>query len=513
MKRVETLALLGRLSGAFGAALLVPLAAAFHYRESAWLAFALPSALGLFFGFLSRRVPLESADRAGARGGPKVYLFVVLAWVLAVLFAALPYLAFFGPAFAVDAVFESASGISTTGATIFAEVESLPRSLLLWRALTQWLGGLGIVILFVLVLGRRHWGVDVLTAEAPGPTVEKTEPRIVETARDTVLVGAALTAVLVVVLLLLDMPAFDAVCHALTTLATGGFSSRNAGLGAFGPAIQWTITGFMLLGGVRFAIHIYGVRRMVRRLGRLWQRLQGIRRPKISAPPLASYFGDPELRLYLGIAALATGTLFATRLAAGEDAAEGLRHAAFQAVAVITTTGYHTVDYNGWSDLARLSLLLLMFVGGCVGSTAGSVKVLRWVILLRKAPLAVRAVTQPHTELVVRVGERVIPASLSGAVGEFVLFFVGIAAAASLALVAMGIDPLTAVSAAAASVTNVGPGLGAVGPAASYGGLPAAAKLLLSALMIVGRLEVVTVAVLLLGPLHSLRFRLRSLLG
>lgn len=513
MKRIETLALLGRLAAALGAAMLIPGALALALGESAWIAFALPAALGLLCGALARRTPLRAVDRAGSRGGPRVYLFVVLAWALSVAFAALPYLTFFGPGFAVNAVFESASGLSTTGATIFSDVESLPRSLLLWRALTQWLGGLGIVILFVWVLGRRQWGVDVLSAEAPGPTAEKTEPRIAETARDTVLVGAVLTGVLVLVLAALDMPLFDAVCHALTTLATGGFSTRNASLAAFDPVIQWTITGFMFLGGVRFAIHIYGVKRVARRLARLWRRLRGVRSRRISAPPLATYTGDPELRLYLGVALLATGVFFVGLLRAGEETWEGLRHAAFQAVAIITTSGFATDDFDAWSDFSRMFLLLLMFCGGCVGSTAGSIKILRWVILLRKTPLAVRAVAQPHTEMRVRVGPRAVPASLSGTIGEFVLFFVGLALAGALVLIALGMDPLTALSASTASVTNVGPGLGGVGPTASYAAVPAAGKLMLSALMVVGRLEVVTVAVLLLGPLRSLRFRLRSLVG
>ena len=162
----------------------------------------------------------------------------------------------------MNAIFESSSGFSTTGATIFAEVESLPRSLLLWRALTQWLGGIGIVIVFIWLLGRRQWGVDVLSAEAPGPTPEKTGPKITATARDTVIVGVVLTAVLAALLLFLEVPAFDAVCHALTTLATGGFSTRNASIAAFEPTVQWVIAGFMFLGGVRFAIHIYEVKRL-----------------------------------------------------------------------------------------------------------------------------------------------------------------------------------------------------------------------------------------------------------
>ncbi len=513
MTRGETLALLGRLAGTLGVALLIPLAVAVALGESAWLAFAAPAALGLAISGLSRRFAPVVGSPSPSAGGTRAYLFVVLAWCLAAVFGALPYIALFGPGFAVDALFESASGFSTTGASIFTDVESLPRSLLLWRALTQWLGGLGIVILFVWLLGRRQWGVDVLSAEAPGPSAEKTEPKISETARDTVIVGTVLTAALVGLLLFLEVPLFDAVCHALATLATGGFSTRNAGLADFAPAVQWVITAFMLLAGVRFAIHIYEVKRLSARLTRLWRALRERRWRHVPTSPLASYFGDPELRLYIGVVVVATGLLFLSLQQVGQGSMDGLRHAAFQAVSIITTTGFATADFDGWPDFSRTLLLLCMFVGGCVGSTAGSIKVLRWVILLRKMPLTLRMATQPHTELRVHLGGRPVSWSVSSTIGEFVLLFVGVTMAVGLAIVAMGIEPLTAFSAAAASATNVGPGLGGVGPAANYAFLPATAKLLLAALMIAGRLEIVTVAVLLLGPIGSARRRVRDLLS
>ena len=512
MTRAETIALLGRMAEALGVALLIPLAVALALGEPAWLAFAAPAALGLAIGLLSRRyVPLIGGT-GPSTGGGRAYRFVVLAWCLATVFGALPYIAEFGPGFAVNGLFESASGFSTTGATIFPEVESLPRSLLLWRALTQWLGGLGIIIIFVWLLGRRQWGVDVLTAEAPGPTPEKTEPKITETARDTVIVGTVLTAILVGLLLLLDVPAFDAVCHAFTTLATGGFSPRNESVGAFAPIVQWVIIAFMVIGGMRFAIHIYEVKRVVAGLTRLWRRVRGRRGRQATAAPAASYFSDPELRLYIGVVAVSTGLLFLSLYLIGQGSTDGLRQAAFTAVAIITTTGYSVVDYNQWPDFSRMLVLVLMFAGGCAGSTAGSIKILRWVILFRKVPLALRVATQPHTELRVHIGRRPIAASLSATIGEVVLLFVGLAVAGALAISAMGVDLLTAFSAAAAAVTNVGPGLGAVGPAASYAHLPDPAKILLAALMIAGRLEIVTVAVLLLGPIRSARRRVRRAL-
>ena len=512
MTRAETIALLGRLAETLGVALLIPLGVALVHGEPAWLAFAAPAALGLTLGLLGRRYAPLAGGTGPSTGGGRAYRFVVLVWCLCTVFGALPYIAEFGPGFVVNGLFESASGFSTTGATIFAEVESLPRSLLLWRAMTQWLGGLGIIIIFVWLLGRRHWGMDVLTAEAPGPTPEKTEPKITETARDTVIVGTVLTAILVGVLLLLDVPAFDAVCHAFTTLATGGFSPRNESVGSFGPAVQWVIIVFMLIGGMRFAIHIYEVRRLAAGVRRMWRRLRGRPWKRVSASPAASYFSDPELRLYIGVVAVSTGLLFLSLYLMGQGSADGLRESAFTAVAIITTTGYAVVDYNQWSDFSRMLVLVLMFAGGCAGSTAGSIKILRWVILFRKVPLALRVATQPHTELQVHISRRPVPLSISSTIGEVVLLFVGLAVAGALAIAAMGVDLLTAFSAAAAAVTNVGPGLGAVGPAASYAHLPDAAKVLLAALMIAGRLEIVTVAVLLLSPLHAARRRVRQAL-
>ena len=406
MTRAETIALLGRLAEALGLALLIPLGVALAHGEPAWLAFAAPAALGLGVGALSRRFAPLIGRSGSSTDGSRAYRFVVLAWCLCTVFGALPYVAEFGFGFAVNGLFESASGFSTTGATIFPEVEWLPRSLLLWRAMTQWLGGLGIIIIFVWLLGRRQWGVDVLSAEAPGPTAEKTEPKITETARDTVIVGSVLTAILIGILVLLDVPAFDAVCHAFTTLATGGFSTRNASVGAFDPAVQWVIIAFMVIGGMRFAIHIYEIKRIVAGVKRLWRRLRGGSWKRVSAAPAASYFSDPELRLYIGVVAVSTGLLFLSLYLMGQGSMDGLRQAAFTAIAVITTTGYSVVDYNQWSDFSRMLVLVLMFAGGCAGSTAGSIKILRWVILFRKVPLALRVATQPHTELRVHIGRR-----------------------------------------------------------------------------------------------------------
>ncbi len=509
MRSRDVLALLGRLAGALGLAMTPSLALALALGESAWPAFALSSASLLLVGVLSWRASLDRAGLEVQREGVAAFRFVVAAWCLATFAGALPYVLHFGVGFWVDGVFESASGFSTTGASIFADVESLPRSVLLWRALTQWLGGLGVVILFVWILGARQWGVEVLSAEAPGPTPEKTEPRLTETARDIVVVGAALTVILAVILVGLGLSAFDAVCHAMTTLATGGFSTRNESIGAFSPAVQWTIGAFMVLGGMRFAIHVYEVRRLGARLRNLWWRVWDRRRRPVPASPIASYLGDPELRLYAGVLAVATAAFAFSRLGAGDEGATALRDAFFQTASIVTASGFSTADWNQWSEPARILVLLLMFVGGCVGSTSGSIKILRWAIVLKMLPASLRTLHQPHAELGVRLGAQPVAPAIASTMAPFVLLFVGTAVGAGFLLVAMGLDPMTGLSAGVAAVTNVGPALGGVGPASNYAAIPDPAKLLLAALMIVGRLEIATVAVLFLGPLRALALRLR----
>lgn len=514
--RPSLVGLLGGMTGALGVATLIPLGLALALSEPEWPAFAVPAALGIGVGWLTRGLRRQNRPRRWDGGAivpspgsaSRAYGFVVLAWVLAAVFGAAPYVAVLGPDFLVNALFESASGFSTTGASIFADVESLPRSLLLWRALTQWLGAMGIVILFVWLLGHHAFGLEVLSAE-PGPTPEKTRPHLVETARDTVLVGAVLTLTLAAILLGLDVAPLDAVGHALTTLATGGFSTRNDSVGAFAPAVQWVILAFMVLGGIRFGIHVHQVKRIGRRLAALGRWLR--REPGVALPPVATYWRDSELRLYLGIIGFATAVLFGSRLLAGIETWDALRTGAFQAVTMITGTGYANADYDQWSDFARCFLLLLMFAGGCAGSTTGSIKILRWLILFRKAPLALRTVNQPHTEIRVHVGRAPVPRNVTATIGEFILLCLAVVAAGALALVAMGIEPITAFSASAASVLNVGPGLAGVGPAANYALLPPGAKLMLAALMIAGRLEIITVVVLLSGPARRLRSRVRYL--
>ncbi len=472
MNYAGVLFLLGRLLLALAAALLVPAAVALREGPETLRAFAVSAALVAAVGLVSMLRFRQPADFSFGRA--EAFVLVTVAWVTASLFGALPYVLLKGPGFAVDGFFESASGFTTTGASVLADVESEARSLLLWRAFTQWLGGMGIIVLGIAILPKLAvGGMELLGAEAPGPIKEKLTPRIAQTAKALWGIYTAITAAQVAALVALGLPLLDAVAHAFATMATGGFSTRNAGLAAYGPSVQAVVTVFMVLAGANFALHFHVLRG---RPQTLWR--------------------DTEFRLYLAILAAASLMLGGVLVLRGQPAGRAALDAVFQAVSITTTTGFATADFDRWPHFCRVLLLLLMFVGGCTGSTGGSVKVIRVVIAAKKVAVDIRRLVQPHAVLPVRVGARAIPEGIVTSVTSFVLLFVALFAAGGLLLTLMGIDPATAFSASAACLGNVGPGLGDVGPTATYAPLPAPAKLLLAALMIVGRLELYTVLVL-----------------
>jgi trk system potassium uptake protein TrkH len=467
--------LLGRLLIALSAALLIPAAVAFFEKES-MVAFLVSAGIAFVIGLvLERRFAMGEEFPFGRH---EAFLLVASAWVVATLVGALPYIFIKGPGFIVDGIFESASGFTTTGASVFADVESETKSLLLWRALTQWLGGMGIIVLGIAVLPKLAvGGMELLGAEAPGPIKEKLRPRIAQTAKALWGIYSILTAAEVAILMGLGLNPFEAVTQSFTTMATGGFATRNASITAFNsPAVEWTITFFMLLAGASFALH--------------FQWIRGKPGPVIR---------DPEFRLYLAILLIGTvligGNLLLDETYYGLH--EAIRLAAFQVTSIVTTTGFATADFGAWPYFSYALLYLMMFVGGCSGSTGGSVKVVRILIVTKKIAVDLRRLARPHAVLPLRVGDRTIPNDVVSAVTTFFVLFLVLFAAGGLALTVMGLDPESAFSASAACLGNIGPGFGSVGPTMTYAPLPAAAKLLLSVLMVIGRLELYTVLVLL----------------
>jgi trk system potassium uptake protein TrkH len=407
------------------------------------------------------------------------FTLVALAWIAAALFGALPY-AFAGTfsSFA-DAFFESMSGFTTTGASVMTDIESNPEAIILWRAITHWLGGIGILVLFIAVLSQLGIGaMRVFKAEVPGPTTEKIKPRISETAKIFLAVYLVLTVALVVILLLLGMSFFDAVVHTFGTVATGGFSSKNASIGAFGPAVQWTITIFMFLAGTNFALFYLAV------LGK---------NPAV-------FWRNEEFRLYTYITLVAGGMIAVVLWLAGSygTGEELLRHSLFQVVSVLSTTGFATADYDQWPLLTKGMIIMLMFVGGCVGSTGGGLKVGRHLVMAKQTLLELNKVIHPRAYFPLKINGRAVEPEVLASIYKFYYLYILLFILASIYMTGLGIDLVTSFSAVAASMGNIGPGLGLVGPAQNFAFLPGHAKYVHSLLMLLGRLEIYTILVLLL---------------
>jgi trk system potassium uptake protein TrkH len=402
------------------------------------------------------------------------FLIVTFAWIAVALFGALPYLISGAIPSPIEAVFESMSGFTTTGSTVLADIEAVQPGILFWRSATQWLGGMGIIVLGIAVLPYLGvGGMQLFRAEVPGPTPDRLRPRIQETARLLWFVYAGLTAVLTLLFVLGGMSPFEAVNHAFTTLPTGGFSTRNASMGAFSPFIQWVTILFMYLAGINFTLHY---RALTRGAGPYWR--------------------DSEWRLFT---ILIVGATLLVSLATGTPEAgveHTVRDAAFQVVSLLTTTGYGTADYERWSAFAQLVLFLLFFVGGMAGSTGGGPKVIRVLLTLKHSALEIRKQLHPRAIMITKVSGLPIPESVMMNVLAFMLLYVGLFGVGTLLMTTSGLSLASAAGAAATSISNVGPGLDQVGPTDNFGFLPWHGQLVMVFLMLVGRLEIYTVLVL-----------------
>ena len=408
-------------------------------------------------------------------------MLTVLIWFGVSAFGALPfYLSPYYPTF-TDAFFEAASGFTTTGATVLADVEVLPEPIQFWRCFSHWLGGMGIVLLVIAVLPLvGHGGMLLYRAEFSGAKSERLRPRVAETAVALWKIYVLLSVAEYAALRLAGMDAFEAMCHTFSTLGTGGFSSRTASVGGFGsPAIEWIITFFMLMAGISFVQHY---------------RLFMERRPR-------AFFRDFEIRAYLLLAALATGAVFASLVwQSGYEPARAIRASAFQVSSILTTTGFATEDFEKWAPVAHVILLGLMYVGGCTGSTAGGVKVSRLVLLARVVSREFKRMVERKGVFAVRLGGQAIPEPVIQSLLSLIYLALLVNAVGVVILAATGVDLLTSVASVVACMFNIGPGFGDVGPAEHYGHLPAIGKWTLSTAMIAGRLEFYTLIVILTPP-------------
>ncbi len=454
--------------------LTVPLGLALWEGDGGTSALFIALLSGLVAGGVGGFVFRPKAREINRREG---ILFVVLAWVALVTLGALPY--YFSPYFSgfTDAFFESISGFTTTGATVLTDIEGLPRSLLLWRALTHWLGGMGIIVLGIAVLPLLGTGgMELYRAEFSGAHSEKLKPRIAETALALWKIYVAFTLAGYVALRWAGMTSFDAVCHSFATMATGGFSTKASSIESFqSPAIEYVIIIFMILAGINFTQHY---RLFVERKAR-------------------SFLQDPEIRYYaLMIVIAATGVSLSLMFYSATSISEAFRQSLFQVVSILTTTGFSSVDFELWPAFGTFVLLVLMFIGGCTGSTAGGMKTARIVMLLNVVGREFKRMTERRGVFAVRFGGKAVSEDTVASVLNLVYLAFIINFSACLILTAAGVDLMTAFSAVAASMFNIGPGLGSVGPAENYAHLPGLVKWVLSFCMLAGRLEFYTVLVI-----------------
>ncbi len=466
---------IGILVALFGPMFLAPAAVAVYYTEYGdAVGFTLTAVATILLGALMRRAGGASAVEATERIRRVEGLSVVAgAWMLMALLAAVPYM-WSGVGF-IDALFESMSGLTTTGATIFTDFSLFGRGIFFWRSMTQWLGGMGVIALFVAVLPRLAiGGREVFFAEAPGPTDEKLTPQLRQTALALWRLYAALTAAEALALWTVGMPVFDAVCHSMTTLAAGGFSPHPESIAGYhNPAAEWIICVFMFLAGANFALQVRFVR------GRF-----------------SAAARDDEFKAYAGVVVVSTLFLILFLSMSGTAVVAAIRPALFQALSILTTTGYASTDFQLWSPQAKVVLLALMFIGGSAGSAGGGPKVVRHVLLARYTMRELKRTLHPRATLPVKLGGRVVADDVLRNVIVFMLFYVLTFAVGSAIVIAFGADLVTGMTAMAATLGNVGPGFDAVGPMAHFAHLHPVSRIVLTMAMWIGRLEVLTVLVL-----------------
>jgi trk system potassium uptake protein TrkH len=430
-------------------------------------------AIGLVVFLSTKHCSKDISKREG-------YLIVVFAWVCTTLVSSLPYYFGAGELSLVNSLFESVSGLTTTGATVFNDIEILPDCILLWRSLTQWLGGMGIIVLTVAIFPLLGiGGVELFVAESPGPTSNKIHPRIKETAKRLWLLYVSLTGLLILVLKTEGMSFFDALNHGLTTMATGGFSTKNSSIAHFdSPLIQYTILTFMFIAGMNYTIIYAGLKRKFKRIWR-----------------------SDEFKAYIFLVFF---TIFVISLIISQNtdlsAEESFRNAAFQVVSIVTTTGFVSSDYTAWHPSATMIFFCLLFAGACAGSTSGGIKIIRHLVFARNSVLESKRLLHPNALIRMRIDGNLVSPRILTHVLVFLLiylliFFVG-TIIMSFILTDFDQPLLSAAGSVATCLGNVGPSIGDLGPLDNFSDVPESGKMILSFIMLLGRLELFSIMIL-----------------
>lgn len=457
------------------ACMIMPLVWAVREGGNEIRAFAYSIALGSLFSITL----LLFSYKAQARdmGTREAFAAVALAWIFASFQGCLPYYLGGYVSDFTEAYFEAMSGFTTTGATIFRDIETLPRGIIFWRAVTHWLGGMGIVVLTLALLPMLGMGVTQLfKAEVPGPVLEKISPRIQDSALMLWKVYLGITAAGILLMLAGGMDLYDSVCHVFAAVSTGGFSTRNQSIGWYNSAfIDWSLTAVMFVSGANFGLHLLAIKNRT-----------------------LKPYRDPEFKFYTGVALLSTLVIALSlfRNSHYPTIIECLRYSAFQVVSMMTTTGFVTADFSLWPTITQMTIVVLMFIGGCAGSTAGAIKCVRIQIVIKQITAEIKRFIHPQASVPILLGDKTITDKLAFSASTFIALYFIIFAVAAVMISATGEDVVTSITAVAVTLGNIGPGLGDVGPATTFHTQTTTAKWIYVFCMLCGRLELYTVLVL-----------------
>ena len=475
MQYKNIIRILGLLVALLSVTMLPPAMVSMIYRDGGGVPFLMAFLWCLFTGFLAWYPYRYEKTDLRAREG---FLIVVLFWLVLASFSAIPFILLEQPSLSVtDAFFESFSGLTTTGATILNHIEGLPHAVLWYRQQLQWLGGMGIIVLAVAVLPMLGiGGMQLYRAETPGPVKDsKMTPRIADTAKHLWYIYLSLTIACATAYWLAGMSGFDAICHSFSTVAIGGFSTHDASMGYFNsPAINLVCVFFLVIAGVNFALH-YAV---------------------VQSKSLKNYFYDPEFKVFIAIQVVLTLICFTVLITSGtyQDADKAFDQALFQSVSISTTAGFSTTSFADWPTLLPILLIFSSFIGGCAGSTGGGMKVVRVLLLYLQGLRELNKLVHPKAVFSIKMGKKVLPDRVVEAVWGFFSAYAAVFVICMLLLLATGMDDITAFTAVAAAINNLGPGLGEV--AANFSAIGDMGKWVLIMAMLFGRLEIFTLLVL-----------------
>ncbi len=468
------LRILGFLLILEGLCMAISIPIALIYSENTIFHLIISSLISLITGLTAWYFSRKAKKEIGKK---ESYLIVSLGWIIFSIFGAIPFYISGAIPSITNAFFETISGFTTTGASILNDIEAMPYSLLFWRSMIQWLGGMGIIVLSVAILPILGiGGMQLLVAEVPGLKPDKLHPRIKETAKRLWIIYVFFTVVEAILLKFGGMSLFDAINHSLTTMATGGYSTKQAGIGHWdSPFIQYVITVFMIIAGTNFTLSYFA----------LYFKFKKV-------------FKNEEFRYYigfiLGFTIIITFSLFAFESLSFE---QSFRYSIFQVVSMITTTGFATVDYLQWTPFLYFLLFVLMFFGGSSGSTGGGMKIVRILLVLKNSYLELKRLIHPNAIIPVRFNHQVVPQKIISNVLAFIVFYIVIFVIGTIVMSALGLDFDSSMGATAAALGNIGPGIGSVGPAENFYHIPAFGKWFLSFLMLLGRLELFTILIIL----------------